>query len=375
MRYCDEPPDLQACQKAWDRCRFVPFGLLIKAATVLAGEGAFEPVLQRLWWAFNGSEASGLAIRQASLKGNPDATTLLVLQERRFPDHPPRRPLDAAEGAALEARLLADPAGFVAGLGPGQPYPCLTDEGAFAFCPDWAGTALARGQERFARFTAQRKSDVAVLVGNGPSLRKIDLGRLRGQDVFISNYAIRHPELRRLAKGVAVSNPLVAEQEPYRFQLNTLWKFHPLWLGHCLRDTPESIHLNALGGPLFFSRDVTRSIAWHSTVSFFWLQILYSAGYRRVLLIGIDNQYQQAAGLSEGTRITQSADDPNHFDPQYFKGKVWQAADTGRMAETYQLARQQFEATGREIVNCTVGGALDVFRRASLAAELARRTG
>lgn len=373
MRYCDEPSELKACQNAWDRQHFVPYGLLIRAAQALGAEGALSAVLERLWLAFNGSALSLEAMRSASLRGDHAATTLLVLHERRHNAPPPRRRLEPALCADLETRLIADPTGFVAGLGPDQPYPCLADDGAYGFCPDWARGTLADSQMRLSAFIAGRRHDTAVLVGNGPSLRHIDLDLLRGRDVYISNYAIRHPVLRRIARGVAVSNPLVAEQEPYRFQLNNLWKFQPLWLGHCLRDTPESVYLNALGGPLFFSTDIARAIAWHSTVSFFWLQILYAAGYRRIILIGVDNQYQQKPGTREGERIVQSADDPNHFDSGYFKGKVWQAADTGRMAETYVLARQHFEADGREIVNCTAGGALEVFRRAPLAEELARR--
>ena len=170
---------------------------------------------------------------------------------------------------------------------------------------------------------AARARDVAVLVGNGPSLNKTDLSLLEDQDVFISNYAIKHQDLSRYAKGVAVTNYLVAEQEPYQFMLrDDVWKFFPFWLRNTIIPDDKTIMLDAQGGDLFFSEDITKRIAWHSTVSFFWLQILYHLGYKKVLMIGFDNSYNQAKSSKEGDMIKQEQDDPNHFDPSYFKGKT-----------------------------------------------------
>ena len=100
------------------------------------------------------------------------------------------------------------------------------------------------------------------------------------------------------------------------------------------------------------------------------MQVLYQLGYEKVLLIGFDHSYQQSAEAKEGDLIDQKTADLNHFDPGYFMGKKWQAADVSKMGEAYLKARSAFEGDGREIVNCTVGGALEVFRRGDLADEL-----
>ena len=100
------------------------------------------------------------------------------------------------------------------------------------------------------------------------------------------------------------------------------------------------------------------------------MQMAYALGFKKVLLIGVDNSYVQPDSVKEGDVIDQTEDDLNHFDPSYFRGKKWQAADTGNMSDMYVLSKEAFEADGREIVNCTVGGKLELFRRSSLKKEL-----
>lgn len=361
---------LVRCREVWTRRGYLPLNDVYTAAGEIARGGDIEATAQRLLLAFNGARPVQARIDRAARSGDREAEQLGALLRQRGLSHHPCRAISRSEAEALEGKLIGDPVTYLSQLGALQPYPALMDDECLAFDGEWARQTIERSRQRLRRFVSRRRSDTAVLVGNGPSLAKIDLALLEGQDVYISNYAIRDERLHRLARGVAVSNRFVARQEPHLFQTTPLWKFHPLWLGDILRDTPETVYLNALGGALFFSEDAMQKIAWHSTVTFFWLQILYWAGYRKVCLIGADNAYRQQAGAREGDLIEQTAPDENHFDPEYFRGKVWQAADTGRMADTYRLARHHFEADGREIVNCTIGGNLEVFRRAALADEL-----
>ncbi len=62
----------------------------------------------------------------------------------------------------------------------------------------------------------------------------------------------------------------------------------------------------------------------------------------------------------------------NHFDPNYFgPGFKWQLPDLQTSEIAYALAKKNYETAGREIVDCTVGGALNVFRKSHLREELA----
>lgn len=241
----------------------------------------------------------------------------------------------------------------------------------WAFDAKWLEIELARSDSIVERLAHGRTSQTCVLVGNGPSLKKTNLDELDGADCFISNYAFHDPKLLANSKYLCVTNYLVAEQEPESFNmLDGVIKFAPYWLSYCLLPTAETCYIRSVGHAEF-SGDYRRNISWRSTVSFFSMQLAFALGYRKLILIGFDHSYKQPAS-KEGDIIHQSEDDENHFDKKYFKGKKWQAADTDNMEAMYRLAKRAYARDGREIVNCTAGGRLELFRRGNLAEEIAR---
>lgn len=362
----------EVATETWKKQGFVELELLRSVAETLEMAGSFSSVLDRLVLAFNGSARSRSAIDSASQSDDP---RIIALKQQLIDLGAWSSPYSQISASTYRRSkgLIADEAGFNAFTTNAKIYPYYQPGLTIGYDVAWIRSTLNAAKTRFTEFKEHRTSDTAILVGNGPSLNKVDFDLFNGRDVFLSNYAIKHPDLRAAAKGVAVTNYLVAEQEPYLFGLDPgVWKFFPFWLRHTIHPDDKTIFLNAEGGELFFSRDVVDRVAWHSTVSYFWLQILYSAGYDRVLMTGFDNSYKQSATAKEGDLVDQKDDDPNHFDPTYFKGKQWQAADTGKMEDTYVLSKKNFEESGRELVNCTVGGALEVLRRAPLSDELSR---
>lgn len=364
-------PTFEHCRRVRQMRGYVPLADLVASLPLsVAGNDGGE-ALTGFCAAMNHAATARARIAEDAAAGDADARLLAQWMAARGLAAPPCRPLPAGYVHPLHAALEADPGGFLDRAD--RPYPCSAGRQHWGFDPHWIRNRLALSARRFARFTQARTSDTAVLVGNGPSLRDTDLSLLQGHDVYVTNYALEHPTLRPLARGVAVTNYFVADQAPELFGLFDRWKAYPVWLSHVLPDSPDTLWFPAMGGTLFFAQDPLRAIAWHSTVSFFWMQILFHAGYRKLVLIGFDNSYVQPEGLREGDLIEQRQDDPNHFDPGYFRGKTWQAADPGRMSETYALARRVYEDDGREIVNATVGGKLEVFERQKLAEALRGR--
>lgn len=238
-----------------------------------------------------------------------------------------------------------------------------------SFSKDWYEKEIEHSQSAFNVIKSSRNSDTCVIVGNGPSLNKTDLSLLDGVDTIISNFAGLSPELQKHATFLTVVNDLVAKQGTVSFNATNITKVVPFWLVPYINSSDSTFFVNATVKPEF-SLDFVRNASWRSTVSFFNMQLAYALGYKKVLLIGFDNTYIDQKGLKEGDLLTQKNEDPNHFDPRYFKDKVWQAADTSAMEEMYKLAKESFEADGRKIINCTVGGNLEVFKRSSLKEEV-----
>ncbi len=329
--------------------------------------------IKELYISFNCSDTSITKIKYSAEKGSKKAIELFqyALDNNLFSI--PYVTISSEHFKELRKKLYSNPEKFMKSELVKSFYPYYSPGRTYGYAPNWVKKSIDHSKHLFNLFKKSKRSETAVLIGNGPSLNKIDFDLFNGQDVFLSNYAIKNEILLNYAKGVAVTNNLVAEQEPYWFSLNRIWKFQPLWLAYTLPQTENSILLNALGGDLFFSKNILETIAWHSTVSYFWLQILYSAGYRKVVMTGFDHFYHQNTNAQEGDLIHQTTDDKNHFDSNYFKGKKWQAADVGKMEETYRLAKKYYEADGREIINATVGGHLEVFRRSELVKEIPPR--
>ena len=117
-----------------------------------------------------------------------------------------------------------------------------------------------------------------------------------------------------------------------------------------------------------FSVDPRQRLYCGQSVTIINLQLAYWMGFSRVVLIGMDFSYTIPDDVDrEGDLITSNSDDVNHFHPHYFgKGKSWKDPKLDRVLVNYRLAKEMFEADGREIVNATVGGRLEIFQRMDL---------
>lgn len=225
------------------------------------------------------------------------------------------------------------------------------------------------------------KKDVSgkrcVVIGNGPSLRNMDLSFLKDEVTIGTNRIYLAFDRIKTVDYYICVNPLVVEQ--FAHEICTLempkffnWNSYPK-LAQC----PESIFLfshelsefkngDAVSIPklIDFSKDINGGVWIGATVTFVALQIAYSLGYRQIILIGVDHNF-----VTKGAPhkiVTSDGEDPNHFTPDYFgKGIKWGLPDLETSAYAYQLAKVAFEEDGGEILDATVDGKLDIFPKAN----------
>jgi hypothetical protein len=89
-------------------------------------------------------------------------------------------------------------------------------------------------------------------------------------------------------------------------------------------------------------------------------------GFEKVILIGVDHSFS-TDGEPNTTVISRGADS-NHFSEEYFgEGFRWQLPDLETSEISYKIARDEYEKAGREIVDATVGGKLEVFPKVEYA--------
>lgn len=237
-----------------------------------------------------------------------------------------------------------------------------------SFDSNWYYHQMERSREKILSIAA-RKKDCCIIVANGPSLNKSDPNLFACADVIISNYATISKQIYKHATYLTIVNDLVASQGSVHFNSLDIIKFVPFWIANSINPTESTFFLPATVEP-FFCDNLSKNFSWRSTVSFLNMQLAFVLGYQKVILVGFDHSYSQPSDVKEGDSINQQKEDPNHFDPRYFMGKTWQAADTSNMEKMYLLAREAYDKAGRTIVNATVGGKLEVFEREDLVSAL-----
>lgn len=227
-----------------------------------------------------------------------------------------------------------------------------------------------------ARILRHRNSGLgrrAFIIGNGPSLNLIDLTKLKDEATFgVNAIYLNKEKMGFLPTHYVVEDVFVAEDRAD--EINALTgptKWYGNYLKYCLKGGPGVRWLNIAcdyreypGFP-HFSTNASRIVWVGGTVSYIALQLAYYMGYDPVYLVGFDHSYSVPADAQvEGRAITSTSDDPNHFHPDYFgKGYRWHEPRVDRMEKAYRKARSAYEAAGRNVLNATAGGKLEVFRR------------
>lgn len=237
------------------------------------------------------------------------------------------------------------------------------------WCTDWY-----REVPEVAALKGVGKGKTCFIVGNGPSLNKLDLSLLQGYDTFCVNaFFLKFPEIPWRPTYYVVEDKLVAQdRSPWINQLRGFRKFFPKVYSHILTKDEDTTYINFVidyskyeNFPEF-STNAAKCVWVGGTVTYISLQLAFYFGYETAVLIGVDHNYvvDQKANDITGPIMKSKTDDINHFHPDYFgKGFRWHDPQVDRMEKGYRRAREVYEAHGRRVLNATAGGHLEVFER------------
>lgn len=205
----------------------------------------------------------------------------------------------------------------------------------------------------------------AVIMCNGPSLLRTDFDSLKGCYVFgLNKINLLFDKTDLRPSCIVAVNPLVIEQNCDFYNETDI----PLFI-----DSASHRYVSHQKGRVFlhstplsrFARDCSLSIVQGYTVTYVAMQLAFHMGFQEVGIVGCDHQFA-VSGPANKT-VTSEKEDASHFDPRYFAGGVkWQLPDLYQSEIYYTLAKNVYQAFGRRIVNCTEGGALEVFERMPL---------
>ena len=214
---------------------------------------------------------------------------------------------------------------------------------------------------RLKAFHDLHQGEDCFLIGNGPSLNKMDLRLLNDYYTIGLNKIFLLFERTGLKIDYHVCvNRFVIEQCSQDFLKMNCPSFISYKNRTDVLEKNEKVYfLGDIHSKWKFFEDIGTGISQGSTVTYAALQIAYYMGFKRVFLIGVDHNFVQ-----KGTphKIeTMKGDDNNHFDPNYFKGMKWQLPDLAGSEKAYRLAKKHFEQNNRQISDATVDGKLNIF--------------
>ena len=218
--------------------------------------------------------------------------------------------------------------------------------------------------KRIAVLKDKHQGERCFIIGNGPSLKNTDLSLLKDEVTFgMNRIYLLFDRLGFATTYYVAVNKLVIEQSTRDILSLSCPKFISWHVRHLIDFTADMMFLHTRGQPMFmFYTDITKGLWTGATVTYVAIQIAYYLGFQEVILIGVDHSF--ATQGKPHTAVVSQGDDPNHFDPQYFgKGFRWNLPDLECSELAYRIAKYQFESDGREIIDATVGGKLQVFRK------------
>jgi hypothetical protein len=222
------------------------------------------------------------------------------------------------------------------------------------------------------------KGKRCFIVGNGPSLNKIDLSKLKDEYSFAVNGIF----YKTKEMGYKPSFYVVEDRHVMKDNIDEInkyncdFKFFPSAYKKQVTNFKNTIFFNMDVGFYVeeskhfeksrFSKDCSKVIYCGQSVTFINLQLAYYLGFSEIYLIGMDFSYTipDSAKLIKGAVIESTEDDVNHFHPDYFgKGKKWHDPKLHNVLQSYKLHKKVFEEDGRKIYNATAGGKLELFDR------------
>ncbi|PWH16903.1 MAG: hypothetical protein DDG59_08665 [Anaerolineae bacterium] len=201
------------------------------------------------------------------------------------------------------------------------------------------------------------------IIGNGPSLKQTDLTKLNGEITFgMNRIYLAFDSIGFSTTYYVAVNDLVIEQCLADILALPMPKFLS-WRSRRFFTSPpdeQTIFLHTTYSGPKFATDVRGRLWEGATVTYVALQLAFFMGFQQVILIGVDHNFSTQG--KPNTTVVSQGEDRDHFHANYFgKGFRWQLPDLETSERAYRMAKEAFERAGRQVLDATIGGKLQVF--------------
>ena len=225
------------------------------------------------------------------------------------------------------------------------------------------------------RLKKQRNSDRIFIIGNGPSLKVIDLDILHKNDELsfaFNKIYLAFEQTKYRPTYYMVEDILVAKNNAKRINsITELPKFFPEFITRQLTfsDTDYIYGLNRPNSEQPSAKEPSLNFlnfGWGGAVTCTAIQVALYMGFKEICLIGVDNSFKYANNKVHKNHLVGEGES-NHFHPEYRPiGEKWNPPYEKITNDHFIMLKKLSESIGSKIINCTRGGAVEVFTRANL---------
>lgn len=234
-----------------------------------------------------------------------------------------------------------------------------------------------RHSSKLKKFKDIHKGQRCFIIGNGPSLNQTNLSLIKDEIIFGVNTL--YAGLTKF--GITCDYYAVSDGIMWRNHIEDILGVDTtLFLGGVAgreyigdfrffrkfkRNKPIVVQrLGQIQDSSCFSRDISRGHYEGTTVIIdMCLQVAYYMGFKEVYLLGCDCDFSGSLHFDGAPTVSEDGIAKlRPTDPGYIQF----TNDWSRIFESYEMCKKVYEEDGREIINATVGGKLEVFKRMKL---------
>ena len=215
-----------------------------------------------------------------------------------------------------------------------------------------------------------------LIVGNGPSLNKTPLNKIKEDYVSIGMNKINllfeknswRPDIITCVNGFVINQNKKYFNKTEKILILPIRAFY---LGIKPRKNVLFVNLKDQNK---VEKNIEKVLSTGCTVTFTALQIAAYLDATSVSIVGVDHSFvvekasvnaAEVALRSKNNACVQkfNGDDVNHFSKEYFKNQFWGLPDLDGSELLYLIAKKYFDAIKVPITDYTLGGKLNIFNK------------
>ncbi|MCF8261220.1 MAG: DUF115 domain-containing protein [Melioribacteraceae bacterium] len=201
------------------------------------------------------------------------------------------------------------------------------------------------------------------IIANGPSLKNMNLSHLKDEiTIGMNRIYLNQNEMGFIPTYLLVADVKI-QLKQFADELkdvNSTKIFN--WAGKkYFRSNNKILYYLQTFKPSF-AQEIESGVYGGHSVTYVCLQLAYYLGCSEVILIGKDHSYAEQG--VPGQEIKSDGNEQNHFINGYYKkGMTWKIPDYKGEELAYQLAKDNFENSGRKVLDATKNGKLNIFQK------------